>query len=599
VGDSSVHKKRSARIFSLLATGRNSRIRITIGQFPSGKIAREGFHAMAGLRDRPLIRDALLAGGVIAASCVTALIAVDHSQVPRPHFDIATSVPMDSDGHDSAPAARLSSAASSSHVRHASSAAAGPSQQSAAGLVTSKPKSRDTTVVVMIPDSPRENPEPPPPGVWNDSGSASPVNGGNVQVQGVIANSSTGGVSSPLTSPTGGPLPSSPGSSGANPPAGSGPAGSSPPLPAVTPPNMQKGFVLVAGGEAAGQLAFAGTEIFNPYKNAFAAASSMRVARRGHTSTVLPGGRVLVAGGAGISAHALSSAELYDPVTGNFSLDANKMNAARAEHTATLISGCNCQADGKVLFAGGVTAAGPFSFTIRSAELYDPATGEFTATGSMETSRARHSATLITSGSLAGDVLIAGGTSDDTGGVVNTAELYDPVTGRFTPTTGTMSTPRENQSATLLTPSVVTGALAGKVLVAGGSDGGEATDSAEVFDPETRTFTLVGPMTTARKLQAAVLLDNGKVLIAGGESDAAALTSAELFDPAHATFAPTGSLHAYHIGPTTTALDDGSALIAGGASNSGDLYSPSSGSFAETGRMITAVTESTSALINR
>ena len=138
--------------------------------------------------------------------------------------------------------------------------------------------------------------------------------------------------------------------------------------------------------------------------------------------------------------------------------------------------------------------------TLRSAELYDPATGKFTATGAMKATRARHSATLIASGPLAGNVLIAGGTSDESGGDVATAELYDPVTGQFT-STGTMSTPRENHSATWLSPSVVTGTLAGSVLVAGGGDVSAPSDSAEVFNPQTATFSPVGAMTTARTLQ--------------------------------------------------------------------------------------------------
>ncbi len=79
----------------------------------------------------------------------------------------------------------------------------------------------------------------------------------------------------------------------------------------------------------------------------------MKDARTDHTATVLPGGKILVAGGEGASGRALSSAELYDPVSGKFSAVESKMDTARAEHTATLISGCNCPADGQMLIAGG------------------------------------------------------------------------------------------------------------------------------------------------------------------------------------------------------------------------------------------------------
>ena len=338
--------------------------------------------------------------------------------------------------------------------------------------------------------------------------------------------------------------------------------------PADDPPyTTHNGFVLLAGGQGNGQFALSSAELFDPAKNAFAAASPMKDARTDHTATVLPGGKILVAGGDGATGRALSSAELYDPVSGTFSAVASKMDTARAEHTATLISGCNCPADGQVLIAGGTTAASTLGSTLRSAELFDPVTGTFTPTGAMKATRARHSATLIVSGPLAGNVLIAGGLSDESGGDVATAELYDPVTGQFT-TTGAMSTPRENHTATWLSPNVVTGALAGSVLVAGGGDVSAPTDSAEVFNPQTAAFSPVGAMTTARTMQSAILLTTGKVLIAGGQSsDTDFLVSAELFDPAHATFAATGSMHNVHAGATATALESGSALIAGGRSS--------------------------------
>jgi hypothetical protein len=204
---------------------------------------------------------------------------------------------------------------------------------------------------------------------------------------------------------------------------------------------------------------------------------------------------------------------------------------------------------------------------------------------------------LIASGPLAGNVLIAGGTSDESGGDVATAELYDPTSGQFT-LTGRMSTPREHHSATWLSPSVVSGALAGGVLVAGGGADNTPSDSAEVFNPQTATFSPVGAMTAARTMHAAVLLANGKVLIAGGQSsDADFLQTAELFDPARATFAATGSMHNLHVGAMATVLESGFALIAGGRSSYADLYDPMAGTFSATGRMVTDVAESTSTLI--
>ena len=532
------------------------------------------------------MRDALLAGGVIAASAVAALIALDPGAVPRPHFGFVAPISERSDSAGTASGSAKSSA--TTPTRHAVPAASALPKQIGSEPPSKETKAGDATMVMMVPDLPHDNSEASPPsGVWNDQGSAAPINGNNSQPPPALAMSAVGGISAPPISPTGS-SPSAPASSNNFAPA-SNP--SAPPTqPSVAP---HPGFVLLSGGQGNGQFALASAELFDPASSAFAAASSMKDAREDHTATALPSGKILIAGGAGASGSALSSAELYDPIDGTFSAIASKMDTARAAHTATLISGCNCPADGKVLIAGGAALGA----TIKSAELYDPATGKFTPTGAMKATRARHSATLIGSGPLAGNVLIAGGTSDESGGDVATAELYDPTTGQFT-STGSMSTPRENHSATFLSPSVVSGALAGNVLIAGGSDASAASGSAEVFNPQTAAFSPVGAMTTARTMQAAVLLGSGKVLIAGGQSsDTDFLQSAELFDPAHATFAATGSMQNLHVGAMATVLENGNALIAGGRSSFADLYDPMAGTFSATGKMVTDVSESTSTLI--
>src|SRR5205809_4947782 len=109
--------------------------------------------------------------------------------------------------------------------------------------------------------------------------------------------------------------------------------------------------------------------------------------------------------------------------------------------------------NGKVLVAGG-TIDGSQVFS--STELYDPATGTWTATGSLGTARYRHTATLLPSGK----VLVAGGVN---GSDLHSTELYDPATGTWT-ATGSLGTAHKNHTATLL-PN-------GKVLLAGGEGGG-------------------------------------------------------------------------------------------------------------------------------
>ena len=117
-----------------------------------------------------------------------------------------------------------------------------------------------------------------------------------------------------------------------------------------------------------------------------------------HTMTLLPDGKVLVAGGFPIPRHALASAELYDPATGTWSATGS-LNIGRGwSHTATPLL-----ADGRVLVVGGFG----FSFgALRSAELYDPATGTWAGD---RPARARtvqiHVATLLPDGR----VLVVGG----------------------------------------------------------------------------------------------------------------------------------------------------------------------------------------------
>src|SRR5262249_8450935 len=141
--------------------------------------------------------------------------------------------------------------------------------------------------------------------------------------------------------------------------------------------------------------------------------------------------------------------------------------------------------------------------------------GAFTPTGDMTTQRMGHTATLLTNG----NVLIAGGSTTFLGAPSwASAELYDPLTGKFA-LVGSMTTPPRGHTATLLPD--------GKLLIAGGSaSGGDGSGkaflaSAELYDPSTSTFSATGAMTMPRQGHTATLLNNGKVLITGGESTAA------------------------------------------------------------------------------
>jgi hypothetical protein len=140
----------------------------------------------------------------------------------------------------------------------------------------------------------------------------------------------------------------------------------------------------------------------------------MTMGRANDTATLLPNGQVLVAGGCGNGA--CSSAELYNPASGTWTATGS-MTAARIYHTATLLS------DGQVLVAGGYNTGCTPCTSLSSAELYDPQTGHWTPTGNMSTGHWGHAAIVFPNG----HVLVMGGI-DSTGNASADAQVFTPRT---------------------------------------------------------------------------------------------------------------------------------------------------------------------------
>ena len=317
---------------------------------------------------------------------------------------------------------------------------------------------------------------------------------------------------------------------------------------------LANGKVLLTGGVGADDKTLATAELFDPVTSAFTSTGSMTNQRSRHAATLLPNGTVLVTGGEGLAGVEVS-AELYDPATGVFA-PTGMMTEGRSRHTATLL------ASGKVLIAGGVVFA---QGAIRaSAELFDPAGGTFSATGSMANARYLHIATLLKDGRL----LIAGGASTDAGGsIINlkSAELFDPTTASFS-ATGPLATARSAPLAALLTNDTV--------LIAGGATDVGVVASAELFDPIAGTFkATVGPMPHARTDATATLIKNGNVLIAGGWdrtiAGSAGILEANAFDAAAGVFSIKGFLAVARTNHTATLLANGRVLVAGGSNSMG------------------------------
>jgi hypothetical protein len=325
---------------------------------------------------------------------------------------------------------------------------------------------------------------------------------------------------------------------------------------------LTNGMVLIAGGNNGNVLASA--ELYNPATGTFTPTGSLNTARLYHTATLLNNGMVLIAGGSDNNGNILASAELYNPATGPFT-PTGSLNSARELHTATMVNGTmvnGTTTSGMVLFAGGHGPSG----ALAGAELYNPTTGTFTATGSLNTARLYHTATVLSNGT----VLIAGG-YDNNANPSASAELYNPATGTFTNTLS-LNAARYRHTATLLN--------SGMVLIAAGEDAnGNALASSELYNPATAAFTANGSLNTARILHTATLLNNGTDLMAGGYGASAYLTAAELNNPATGPFAPTGSLNTARYLHTASLLNNGMSLIAGGDNSSGylasaELYEP-------------------------
>jgi hypothetical protein len=308
---------------------------------------------------------------------------------------------------------------------------------------------------------------------------------------------------------------------------------------------LNDGRVLVAGGGQGpdtidGYADVPGAELFDPVSGSFTPAGTF--ARQFHTGTLLPSGKVLLAGGEEVFSTAATESEFYDPVTGQFQATGSLV-VARESHTAALLQ------DGRVLIAGGIRSPdGGFNWvTLADAEIYDPVTGTFSLTGSLNDARSYHTATLLPSGK----VLITGGFSTQRGDSLASAELYDPATGVFT-RTGSMSVQRSGSEATLL--------LDGHVLITGDEQ------TPELYDPATGSFALTGNTLVRREGHTASLLRDGTVLLVGGYNAAGiAEIQSEIYDPVKRVFTPGPNLNFSRILHTATLLADGSVAIIGGA----------------------------------
>jgi large repetitive protein len=284
-----------------------------------------------------------------------------------------------------------------------------------------------------------------------------------------------------------------------------------------------------------------------------------------HTATLLPNGKVLVVGLNKLNP-ATNSAEIYDPATGQWSATGN-LATPRSPHTATLL------ANGKVLVAGGISGSAPLQL-VSTFETYDPATDVWTTEGS-GSARSGHTAAAL----FNGKVLLSGRFTDGLFTSTLTDELYDPIMKSIAPATN-MLTARFAHTASVLGN--------GEVLLAGGisavtapSYTAEATAKAELYGtsiaPE--LWDPTGALEIGAIHPTATLLQNGKVLLAGGynpsrlyNSSYRPVSKSQVFDETTGLWSLTSNLAKARTYHAATLLKDGRVLVTGG-----DVYAVAGG----------------------
>lgn len=274
-------------------------------------------------------------------------------------------------------------------------------------------------------------------------------------------------------------------------------------------------------------------------------------------------GRVLAVSGHPLAGKSIGSAELYDPATGEWTSTGSLGEARNGGNQATLLG------DGRVLLAGGHSN----TKVIGGAELFDPATGKWSDAGNLAVAR-DPVATLLADGR----VLAAGGINwyKGDGKMYADCELYDPMTGKWT-ATGSLSTPRNEQRMVRLDD--------GRVLAVGGYSPGEALlASAEVYSPATGRWEKTGDLPQPRAYFGHVKLQDGRVLVTGGYTGGPTkrtyLATTALYDPKTGLWSESGPMRHKRGGFAIALVAGGRVLVSGGVAEgalelkSAELFDP-------------------------
>jgi hypothetical protein len=359
--------------------------------------------------------------------------------------------------------------------------------------------------------------------------------------------------------------------------------------------------------EALGQDAGAPSEggiVASPSPGTCVPTGSMSAGRAWFGIAPLQDGRILVA--------SAGTAEIYNAATGAFSLTGSPIGYPGGP---TFFNGNENGLvplpDGTVLGIGATPSCQPAA----SAELYDPATNAWSATGSMTTAREFEIPVALANG----QVLVMGGYSQvsscgyPVGDALTSAEIYDPVAKTFS-LTGSMAAPRAaggqvallldgrvfvgvaeegqgpefNETAEIYTPSVDGGAASGAFALAGtvpgqshygyaftlpngtvlvGGYSGSSSTPPSFFDPSTASFSTAPADPISWNNGCGVQLKNGDVFLAGGNAGGTITTQTEVYQASSGTWLETGHTSTIRGVCAAAELPNGDVLVAGGDLN--------------------------------
>ena len=270
----------------------------------------------------------------------------------------------------------------------------------------------------------------------------------------------------------------------------------------------------------------------------------------GPRAVLLDDGRILVAGGSGQENEPYRSAEIYDPKTNTWKRVAD-MNHSRRTAMMTKLN------DGRVLVAGGygVDSNGE-KRALDSAEIYDPKTNKWTLVANMNESRWSTSGVTLPDGRV---LVTGGGDKPSFNSAVNTAEIYDPKTNKWTKVSP-MLEKRASHSSVLLED--------GRVLVTGGGNKDVPfTDSSEIYDPKTNKWSRVTSMPVAKRTHNMVRLADGRILSVGGYGSEGYLKTTYLYSVNDNSWVSGALLNTERRNPAVSIMADDRVLVAGGRSS--------------------------------